>query len=441
MGLMIGVGNTKPTFAYDYYYGIEWDKTVSNPVPTRVGKTELHKSLPVQSLMRRCLLKDSGAVNYYLHANDSSKRDNGAAANLKGADGQFMVELPDAYMRFEMDGNKCRALMSDRPLPGFIKWRKDYVSADEACVQRSTTTLCAVVNDDPDFRGGGNQTAYDGTDHTLLGRPATSISLTNFRAYARKRGSVSWNCNLYQTHRKLWWFFAIEYCTFNSQAAFNAELTADGFHQGGLGAGVTTLNSTKWNTWNGYNPFIPCGFTLSLGNKTGVVNFTMPDGYDSAATTPLVVGVPSYRGVTNPFGHIWKWTDGCLCNIQSDADGGLSEFYVCDDPTHFASTIGAEYQLRGNLPRKEGYVKALILGEHGEIMPLEVGGGSTTYFCDYFYTNIPASGSATRGVLFGGNADSGASAGFVCAATNYTPSTAAANLGSRLCFYPIEAAA
>ena len=119
MGLLIGVGNTKPTFAYDYYYGIEWDITVSNPVPNRIGKAELHASLPVQSKMRRCILKDDGAVNYYLHANDSSKRDNGAAADLTGAHGQFMVELPDAYVRFEMDGNKRRALMSDRPLPGF----------------------------------------------------------------------------------------------------------------------------------------------------------------------------------------------------------------------------------------------------------------------------------------------------------------------------------
>ena len=38
MGLLIGVGNTKPTFPYDYYYGVEWDITVSNPKPTRVGK-------------------------------------------------------------------------------------------------------------------------------------------------------------------------------------------------------------------------------------------------------------------------------------------------------------------------------------------------------------------------------------------------------------------
>lgn len=437
MGLLIGTGNTKPAFAYDYYYGIEWDKTVSNPVPTRIGKTELHQSLPVQSLMRRCILKDDGTVNYYLHANDSSKRDNGAAANLTGADGQFMVELPDAYMRFEMDGNKCRALMSDRPLPGFIKWRKDYVSADEACVQRSTNKLCAVVNTDADYRGGNNNASYDSTDHTLLGRPATSISLTNFRAYARARGSVSWNCNLYQTHRKLWWFFAIEYCNFNSQAAYNAALTADGMRQGGLGAGVTTLESGKWNTWCGYNPFIPCGHTLSLGNHTGVVDYPLPAGYGAT----LTVAVPSYRGVTNPFGHIWKWIDGCLCNIQSDAAGGLSEFFVCDNPAEFASTIGSGYQLRGNLPRKEGYVKALILGEHGEIMPLAVGGGTTSYFCDYFYTNIPASGSATRGVLFGGHAHSGAYAGFVSAYTSNAPSNTYAYIGSRLCFYPIDTAA
>ena len=437
MGLLIGTGNTKPAFAYDYYYGIEWDKTVSNPIPTRIGKNELHQSLPVQSLMRRCVLRDNGTVNYYLHANDSSKRDNGAAANLTGADGQFMVELPDAYMRFEMDGNKCRALMSDRPLPGFIKWRKDYVSADEACVQRSTNKLCAVVNTDADYRGGNNNASYDSTDHTLLGRPATSISLTNFRAYARARGSVSWNCNLYQTHRKLWWFFAIEYCNFNSQAAYNAALTADGFRQGGLGAGVTTLDGGKWNTWCGYNPFIPCGHTLSLGNHTGVVDYALPAGYGAT----LTVAVPSYRGVTNPFGHIWKWTDGCLCNIQSDAAGGLSEFFVCDNPAEFASTIGSGYQLRGNLPRKEGYVKALILGEHGEIMPLAVGGGTTSYFCDYFYTNIPASGSATRGVLFGGFANSGAFAGFVSAVTYNAPSYTYANIGSRLCFYPIDTAA
>lgn len=434
MGLIIGVGGTKPTFPYDYYYGIEWNATVSNPKPTRIGKMELHKELPLQSLMRRCILKDNGTVNYYLHANDSTKRDNGAAANLTGADGQYMVELPDMYVRFETDGDISRHLQSTEPLPGFRLWRKDYVSAVEATVQRSTTTLCSVVNKDADYRGGNNDASRDGTYKTQLGMPATQISLTNFRAYARKRGSTEWNCNLYQTHRKLWWLFAVEYANFNSQDAFNAELDENGYHQGGLSSGVTTLNGPKWNTFNNYYPFVPCGTTNSLGNHSGVVEFTMPDEYDPGV--PTKVNVPSYRGVENPFGHIWKWTDGCKCLIQSETDGGLSEFYVCDDPAAFTSSGVVNYDLRGNLPRKEGYVKKLILGEHGEIMPLEVGGGSTTYFCDRFYTNIPSSGVSERGVLFGGHAPDGTAAGFVYAYTNYAAAATAAAFGSRLCFYP-----
>lgn len=434
MGLLIGVGGTKPQFPYDYYYGIEWDITVSNKKPTRIGKMELHQSLPLQSMMRRCTQKDDGTVNYYLHPNDSTKRDNGAAADLTGAHGQYMVELPDMYVRFEMDGNKCRHLQSTQPLPGFKLWRKDYVSAVEATVQRSTNTLCAVVNMDADYRGGGNQSAWDELSKTQLGKPATNISLTNFRAYARKRGSTEWNCNLYQTHKKLWWLFAVEYCNFDSQDGFNAELTEDGLHQGGLSNGVTNLNSTKWSNFSSYYPVIPCGTTNSLGNHTGVVEYTMPDEYDPGVV--VKVNVPSYRGVENPFGHIWKWTDGCKCLIQSEADGGLSEFYVCDNPDAFTSSGTANYNLRGNLPRKEGYVKQLILGEDGEIMPLAVGAGSTTYFCDYFYTNIPATGTSERGVLFGGHANYGAAAGFVCAYTANTATSASASVGSRLCFYP-----
>lgn len=431
MGLLVGVGATRPTYAYDYYYGIEWDTTVSNPLPTRVGKMELHKSLPIQSLMRRCVLKDVGTVNYYLHANDSTKRDNSANANLTGTDGQVMVEIPDMYVRFEMDGNKRRCLMSSQALPGFIKWSKDYVSAYEATVERATNKLASVVNTTAAYRGGGNQSAWDELSKTQLGRPATAISLTNFRLYAHNRGSVQWNCNTYQMQRKLFWLFTVEYANFNSQATFNAALTSEGYKQGGLGAGVTTLNGTLWSNFNGYYPFVPCGYTNSLGNNTGNVDYVMPSEYGT-----LTVQVPSYRGVENPFGHLWKWTDGCKCLIQSDTDGGLSEFYVCDAPENFTSSGVANYELRGNLPRNEGYVKEVILGEHGEIMPLAVGAGTTTYFCDYFYTSKPASGVSERGVLFGGSANNGATAGFVSANAIHAATNTNANVGSRLCFLP-----
>lgn len=438
MGLMVGVGSTKPTFPYDYFYGIEWDTTVSNPKPTRIGKMELHKELPLQSMMRNCILKNDGSVAYYLHANDSTKQDNGAAADLTGATGQMETELPDMYVRFETDGNKCRHLQSTEPLPGFHLWRKGYIGSVEATVQRSTTTLASVCNTDADYRGGNNDATRDGTYRTMLGMPATNISLTNFRAYARKRGSTEWNCNLYRLHKMMWWLFAVEYANFNSQADFNAALDENGYHQGGLGAGVTTWDGTSWSNYNGYYPLVPCGVTNSLGNHTGTVDYNV---IGSDGSTVKTFAVPRYRGVENPFGHIWKWTDGCKCIIQSEASGGLSKFYVCDNPANFTSSGTTNYDYRGNLPRSEGYVKALILGEDGEIMPLAVGGGSTTYFCDYFYTNIPTSGESERGVLFGGGAASGAAAGFVYAHTSNAAASADAAIGSRLCFDPqIEAA-
>lgn len=438
MGLMIGVGSTKPTFPYDYYYGIEWDITVSNPKPTRIGKMELHKELPLQNMMRNCILKDDGSVAYYLHANDSTKRDNGAAADLTGASGMMETELPDMYVRFETDGNKCRHLQSTEPLPGFHLWRKGYIGSVEATVQRSTNKLASVCSTDVDYRGGNNNASYDGTYRSFLGLPATSISLNDFRTKARNRGSVEWNCNLYRLHKMLWWLFAVEYANFDSQATFNAALDENGYRQGGLGAGVTTWGWGIWSSHNGNNPIIPCGVTNSLGNHTGTVDYNVI-GSDGA--TLKTFAVPRYRGIENPFGHIWKWTDGCKCIIQSEASGALSKFYVCDDPAKFTASGVGNYDYRGDLPRKEGYVKALILGEDGEIMPLEVGGGSTTYFCDYFYTNIPSSGEAERGVLFGGAAGNGASAGFVYAHTYNAPATAFAYIGSRLCFDPqIEAA-
>lgn len=433
MGLLIGVGATQPTFPYDQYYGIEYDVTVSNPDSlTRIGKMELHKSLPCQSGMRRCLLNDDGTVNYYLGDTDSTKRDTGSAANLTGADGMVMVEMPDMYVRFEHDGNKRRTLFSIYALPGFAKWSKMYGSAYEASLNRTNNKLSSVVNVTADYRGGVNNASWDGTYRSLLGMPVTNINLTAFRTYARNRGT-NWNCNTYEFQKRAYWMFVVEYATLNSQKAFNAELNSEGYHQGGLGDGVTILNYSKWGTFNSYNPFIPCGTTNSLGNKTGVVSFTMPTEYD--ATKP-VVSVPSYRGIENPFGHIWKITDGVKFMIQSEADGGKSLIYVCDNPANYSSSGVTGYELRGELPRSDGYVKTICHGEHGDILPTAVGAGSTSYFCDYFYTNIPESGTAERACFFGGAASYGALAGFVYALSDPSASTATAYFGSRLCFMP-----
>ena len=441
MGLVIGVGNTKPTFPYDYYYGVKINTNVADTTLERVGRAELHASLPVQSQMRRCLLNDNGEVVTYLHATDSTKTDTGAAADLTGASGMVMVEIPEHYRKFEFDGSNILALISAFPLPGFHKVRKVYRSAYEATVDRTTSTikLASVVNTTAAFRGGNNTAVWDDTYRSLLGKPATNISLTNFRNYARNRGAAGlndkgWNCDLYEAQLNTYWLFVIEYAQLNCQTAFTAQLTEEGYRQGGLGDGVTTLDGGKWGSFNGYNPFVPCGITNSLGNATGVVDYEMPEEYGAA----LTVHVPSYRGIENPFGHVWSWTDGILVQAQSDADGAKHLFFRAadDNPANFNSSNYNGYVQRGELPRSDGYVKKILCGEYGDNMPQAIGGSSTTYFADYFYQNKPASGVALRGVVFGGGAVSGADAGLAFAYTHDAPSYATTTIGSRLCFIP-----
>lgn len=236
----------------------------------------------------------------------------------------------------------------------------------------------------------------------------------------------------YDIQKDLFWLFAVEYATLNSQKAYNAAKDSNGYAQGGLGDGVTTLEGSKWNTFNGYYPFIPCGYTDELGNGTGIKEYSMPNEYDSSIKK---VNVPRYRGIENPFGHIWQWTDGINIQIQSAAAGGLSKVFVTDDPEKFNDS-NTGYSHVGNEARTEGYVKSVIFGEGGEIIPDVVGGGSTTYFCDYHNTNIPSSGEVLRGVLFGGRAADGAPAGLASAHSGSAPSAANAYVGSRLCFIP-----
>lgn len=411
-------------------YGIQFDTTISSPTCTRIGNSDLHRSLPVQSLIKGCLLNDDGTVNKYLNPADwlSAQRD--------GSEGQVMVELPMHYRKFTTNGNKREVRISLYPIPGYRQVPKMYISAYEAAVNRTTNTLASVVNDTAEYRGGNNTAAWDNTYRSLLGRPATNFNRTNFRTFARKRKPTTseWNEYVYEVHKTLCWLYTIEYANFNCQAAYNAELTSEGYHQGGLGAGVTTWDDNSWSSFNGYNPMVPCGYTDEFGNATGVKDYTVEN---EAGTAVKTFSVPRYRGIENPHGHFWKWMDGINIRISPNAPtgDGLSKVYVCTDPSKFKDNGYDGYTHVGNEARTDGYVKAIIFGEWGDTMPTAVGGGETSWFCDYHYTNIPAT-ETLCGVLFGGVADNGAVSGFACASSSCAPSAASSHAGSRLCYIP-----
>ena len=410
-------------------YGVERDKTVSSSKCTRIGNMVLHKTLPIHNLMKGCLLSDEGEVNKYLDANDwtSEQRD--------GSEGQVMVEVPEHWWHYETEGNIQRVKLSVVSLPGYIHVPKYYVSAYEASLQRTGNKLSSVINTTADFRGGNNNDAWDGTYRSLLGMPATSINRTNFLAYARNRGQygkngAGWNCMTYDIQKDLYWLYVVEYATLNTQDGYNPAKTSEGYMQGGMGAGVTNLDYTKWDTFNNRCPFIPCGYTDELGNGGGQKAFLMPDEYD---TNTLTTQVPRWHGIENIFGHIWEWVEGI--NIRIEPGDGVSAAYVCDDPSKFNSTNYTGYRFTCNIPRSGGFIKEIAFGENGDILPIVVGGSSSTFFGDYFYTSIPTS-VTLRGVLFGGDASVGSSAGLVCSHSHNAPSNVAALIGSRLCFLP-----
>ena len=412
-------------------YGVEIDTTSSSPTLKRIGNPQLHKSLPIQSKMKGCLLDDNGNVTKYLSDIDWTDDQ-----YIDGTKGQVMVEIPKFYYKFETDGDIQRVRISEYPLSGYKLSNTMYVGAYEASLQRSTLKLCSVYNYDADYRGGINKSDYDGTYRSMLGRPATYISRINFRKYARNRNTAmtNWNILTYQAYKMIYWLYTIEYASLNCQLEYNAELTSEGYHQGGLGAGVTNWSGSSWKNFNGYSPFIPCGHTNSLGNGTGIVPYEVKDADGNVL---LTTNVPRYRGVENPFGHIWKFIDGINIRISPEVENGgdgLSKVYVCQNTSLFSDTNYDGYDYVGNEARNNGYVKKLIFGDDGEIMPLEVGGGTTSYFCDYHYSDIPTSAESLRAVLFGGHAYYGSLAGFAYACSHYAPSAAYAYIGSRLCF-------
>ena len=399
-----------------YSYGVEWDSTVADPTLTRIGNPLLHKSLPIQSQYKGCVA-NGAEINYYLNPNDWSQKADETPSVLDGTDGTVRVHIPKFYGKSGVEGTKRWVRMST------IKMDNTWIEIPEMLVDayRSTvdTTVSAtpkavsVVNTTAQFRGGGNRTANDtylDTDafRSDLGKPRTNISRANMRTYATNAGS---EMLCYEYYKWIfYWAWVVEYATLNSQKAYTADLTAEGYHQGGLGDGVTTWNG-DWNTYNGYYPLTPCGYCNDIGNFTGVKDLVIPETVINESTTVAskTFKVPRWRGFDNPFGDIWTNLDGII--LERTAANQPSSVYTTTDPTAFGddNTAKGKMTVAGTEIASDGWIKDYDLGETGEIIPSVVGGSATTYMCDYHYCN--ASSTALRTLIVGGYAAIGGSAG------------------------------
>lgn len=402
-----------------YSYGVEWDSTVADPTLTRIGNPLLHKSLPVQSQYKGCVA-NGAKVNYYLDPNDWSKKADGTPSVLDGTDGTVRVHIPKFYGKSGVEGNKRWVRISTVKCDDtWVEIPEMLLDAYRSTVNQTGNKAVSVVNTTAQFRGGGNRTANDtylDTDafRSDLGKPRTNISRANMRTYAANAGS---EMLCYEYYKWIfYWAWVIEYATFNSQATYNAELTADGYHQGGLGPGITDWNNNA-NGWSGYNgtyPITPCGYCNDIGNFTGIKELVIPETVvDESTTVPTkTFKVPRWRGFDNPFGDIWTNLDGII--LERTAANQPSSVYTTSNPSAFGddNTAKGKMTVAGKEIASDGYTKDFDLGSKGEIIPSVVGGSATTYMCDYHWCNTAS--TSLRTLLVGGYANAGGYAGLGC---------------------------
>ena len=454
MGLLLASGQSRPTFPYDMWYGVQGDFTSQDYNLTRVGNLDLHRTLPIQSKLRRFVENPDGSVKYYLGANDSRKKDSGAAAIIDSTDGNVMLEKPEYYFRLEFEGTKWLRAYSEYPLPGFIKmerktiapWFSTYDQTNQVAVSgcwltwsgndvaRDSNGYPVLTENASNYRGGGNTSSRDGTYRSELGMPRTNVNKATARGWC-KTATTGLHIGAYRVYDEIAWLQRVEYASMYCQNTYNATLTQDGFHQGGLGNGCT-VNGTDWNTHNGYNPFVPCGVTAPLGNNTGKVSYVIKNWKNSG--NDLTVQVTSYRGLETPFEYLWMLADDVLVWHKTDK----SETYVCTDPSKFTShsdsgtTVPNGYELISELPRTDGFGLTMAHSTKGYSFINQVGGAENKGVTDYFYTPVDDANFSAYGwygALLSAAAVSGAGAGFGSLNTDNRSSNSSAHIGFRLC--------
>ena len=392
------------------YYGVSFPIEPQSTLLTRTGYMPWHKELPIHSKMKSCTITSDGTVKY-LNATDRTKYEDGTDRDMTL---NTMVEIPEFWYKCMRDDTTVYLNLypADPHIPEAEHVEKFYISAYEAS---NVDNVLKSINN-------GSIT------------PVVNINRTTMQSRARANNSstTNWNMYTYRAHRILTVLYLVEYACTNSQKAFNAELTAEGYHQGGLGDGVTTGN-IKVNgvdTWS----CVPCGSTDEHGNFTGITPVTVTSTDAEGTATQKTYSVPTYRGIENPFGHVWK---NCIDTlVHFNVQTNKNDVYINTDLSTFGSTNISDYDYQCSTTITEGYKKKLVYNAAFDILPPideAFGGSTTTYWCDYNWTN---NSTTDRLTLIGSHASYGAAAGLLNVASLGGLGRAYAHVGTRLIYIP-----
>lgn len=399
------------------WYGVSWSETSSNPDCTRIGNMDMHRSLPIQSMMKPFAfncgqphfkdqyvpVKENFTSGQYSHnVNDSLSQ----AAN----DVNIMIKIPEFWYTDDYNFNtKTHNLkICQHAKSGWNHHKEAYVSAYEL---------------------------YNLNGRAISKReniPTVNFTRANGRTWARANGfdgEAKWNLYTYEEHRAICHLFLVEYATRNSQKAVNTALTVEGFRQGGLGSGCTTGTATI-NGATTYS-FIPTGSSDSLGSGSGEVTVTIQQTDSSGHNTSTITRKCNrYRGIENPFGHVWKHTD----DVISIYGGGYRTWYKSIKPEQFANNKNTSYKPLTTAKVVTGYKTEIRATPTCDFFAAACTNGSeTTYWCDYNWDNTDTSEHC---LLIGGSSGPGGRAGLFSLSSLSGVGSSDAHIGSRLTYLP-----
>lgn len=376
-----------PTTIEYGWYGVKF--TGSATTGERTGDLNAHRDLPLQSQMRGCTIDTKGVIEW-LNPTDWTKHEDGTDATAYALD--VMVYVPDYYLQYiHSDSDQTDEIrISTTEFEGSTLIKGGYCSAYEGWMSQIDEGL-----------------------RSIKGKvPTVNKTRSVFESKAKARGN-GFHAYTYAMHKAITWLFVVEYACRDSQATYNPALTPEGYHQGGLGEGVTT------GTNDGDYSFIPTGTTDEFGNGTGVTD------WEGSSRT---YHVPRYRGIENPFGHIWKNTVDTVCSDSST-------IWITTNPDKFAATSvpdksDSDWHIFPKDPLN-GYIS--ILEGNGELFPQGIGGitNRNSHYSDYYYAS-----SGTNTVFLGGFSLSGASAGLFCFASSASVGSSHSYVGCRLIYLP-----
>ena len=345
-------------------YGVSWDQSADTY--TQLGSATNHSALPIQSKMRRCLLADDGTVNAYLHEATSLFLSNGNTADLTGAGGQVMVEIPKFYYKHSMSGNVHSWEISEMPLSGYAvhpAFLKNGVEVDHR------------------YFGAYEASSASSTMGSASGTtPAASKTRTTFRTEASARGT-GWRQVEYYLHSAIQLLYLVEYQDFNSQEM--------------IGEGRTTLSGGSWDT----------------SSYIGISGKSNADGNGTNSNDSSTLGgdaYMTYRGIENWYGNMWEMRDGWTVN---DVSASQLIMYATNNDADFADTGSTNMTViyDDTSPISGGgYISGLADISNGFIGNA-MSGASNTYVGDYYWQY--AGGSGWSLPMVGANAINGSPAG------------------------------